>query len=508
LDVNQWSDRAYSGCRSCQTLLRRIEGLLARNRLLTRQLQHERALHQRSKDQLAELQRPRTTASNSSLAPSANPIGAAPVVVKKPTGKPRGAQMGHAGKTRQLLPQTQVDEVVEHRPLVCRSCASLLDQQSALVCGRHQVAELPQRAVLISEHRSYSCRCGKCGVVTRSVIPDHVTRSMVGERLCGAIGLLGAWVKGSKRAVAEVLGEVLGCPIALGSVSAREEELSEALAEPYGRLVSRIAAAPLKHVDETGWKLAGKSCWLFVAAGAKEAIFAIEKTRTYPALQRFLGGKIEGIFCTDRLGIYDRLPLPSRGLCWAHIKRDFVALAERGGGSRRIGEKGLTICRDVFGLWRDFKQRRIGRRQMQRRLAPLRREMKKLLEEGGRCGIKKTAGFCRALLKREKALWRFASTPGLEPTNNLAERMLRPAVIWRKKSFGSVSQGGCHYASRMLSVIQTLRLRKRSVLEYLSEAVSAHRRGLPAPLLSGRRRGQEQTLKLPLRSPENRRKIA
>jgi len=417
--------------------------------------------------------------------------------------------VGHAGRTRKLLPQSEVDEVVEHRPAACRSCGSLLDQQGAVLCGRHQVAELPQRAVLISEHRSYVCRCGKCGAISRSVIPDHVTASGVGERLCGAIGLLSAWVKGSKRAVAEVLGEVLGCPIALGSISAREEELSHALAEPYGRLVSKIAAAPLKHVDETGWKLAGKSRWLFVAAGASEAVFGIEKTRTHPALRRFLGGKIQGIFCTDRLGIYDRLPQRSRGLCWAHIKRDFVALEERGGKSGAIGREGLRICRDVFALWRDFKQRRMARRVMQRRLGPLRREMNKLLEEGGGCGIKKTAGFCRALLKREKALWRFASTRGLEPTNNLAERMLRPAVIWRKKSFGSVSQGGCHYASRMLSVIQTLRLRRRSVLEYLAQAVADHRRGLPAPLLSGRRRGgQEQTLKLPPRSAENRRKVA
>ena len=186
--MNQWSDRAYPNCKSCHRLLRRIEGLLARNRLLLKQLQRERALHQRALDQLAELQRPPTTAANSSLAPSANPIGAPPVVVKKPTGRTRGGQVGHAGRTRKLLPQSEVDEVVEHRPAACRSCGSLLDQQGAVLCGRHQVAELPQRAVLISEHRSYVCRCGKCGAISRSVIPDHVTASGVGERLCGAIG--------------------------------------------------------------------------------------------------------------------------------------------------------------------------------------------------------------------------------------------------------------------------------------------------------------------------------
>src|SRR5439155_22217782 len=129
--------RAYQGCKSCQMLLRRIEGLLARNRLLTRQLQEERALHQRALDRLAELEKPkRATALNSSLPPSANPIGAPAVVIKKPTGRPRGAQVGHAGKSRTLLPPWQVDEVVEHRPSVCRCCQSLLDASAKLVVVR------------------------------------------------------------------------------------------------------------------------------------------------------------------------------------------------------------------------------------------------------------------------------------------------------------------------------------------------------------------------------------
>src|ERR1051325_8451416 len=131
---------------------------------------------------------------------------------------------------------------------------------------------------------------------------------------------------------------------------------------------------------------------------------------------------------------------------------------------------------------------------MQQKMIPLRQRMKKLLEEGANGEVKKTAGLCRALLKREKALWRFVQVKGLEPTNNLAERMLRPAVIWRKKSFGNVSQRGCRYVERMLSVIQTLRLRKVSVLDYLQQAVAAHRKGLVAPEMMRKRESSEQRI--------------
>jgi transposase len=106
-----------------------------------------------------------------------------------------------------------------------------------------------------------------------------------------------------------------------------------------------------------------------------------------------------------------------------------------------------------------------------------------VLERGRVCGCAKTAAVCRELLAVEEAMWTFVDHEGIEPTNNLAERMLRPAVLWRKGSFGCQSEGGCRFVERMLTVVQTLRLQRRSVLAYLEEALSAHRNGLPAPKL-------------------------
>ena len=480
-------------CPTCIQLRQQLKGLRARNLGLVQRAQRAEALLARTRQELRQLSRatpspvpPIPTACNSSMAPSANPPGARRPTVKIPTGRKPGGQLGHVGKSRTLLPVERMDHVIAYRPTVCRHCAAKLDAQSSRLVGRHQVAELPVVAVTLSEHQSFACRCECCGKETRGSIPAEIAASTTGPRLSAAIGLFGAWVKGSRRAVAEVVADVLGCPIALGSISAREAELSQALAQPYEQLVTRVAAAPVKYVDETGWKLHGKSRWLFVAATGRESIFRIEKSRTYPAFLRLLGEQVsdkpaEGVICSDRFGIYDLWPLKRRGLCWAHLKRDFVASVERGGQGETVGHQALDITAKVFALWRGFRDHRLTREALRRGIAPVRMQMRELLKTGRQCGQKKTAGLCRSLLKREKAMWRFVRTPGLEPTNNLAERMLRPAVIWRKKSFGSHSQGGCVYVQRMLSVIQTLRLRGQNVLEYLSTAVQAHRSGLSPP---------------------------
>jgi transposase len=472
-------------CGNCRLLRGRLQGLLARNRALVRSEQKARALLARAEDRIRELEQiRRPTASNSSIAPSSNPIGAKPPVVKKPTGRKPGGQLGHVGKGRTLLAVEKMDRVVRHRPKLCEHCYKPLEAGCVeQLVGRHQVAELPVQAVELTEHQSYACRCTHCQKVTRGMIPAEIAVSATGPRLTAAIGVLGSWVKGSRRAVAEVVGQTLGCPIALGSIIAREAELTDALAQPYQALASQLSTAAVKYVDETGWKLHGAKRTLFVAAGEHEALFKVEPTRTRPAFMRLLDEKTLGVICTDRCGIYDAWPEDKRQLCWAHLKRDFVAAIERGGAGEQLAQQALEITGTLFKLYRDFKNQRLTRTELIEQIEPLKKQMHKAMLLGAACGQKKTAGLFRSLLKREPALWRFADTPGVDPTNNLAERMLRPAVIWRKKSFGCHSRRGCQYVERMLSVIQTLRLRNADVLGYLAAAVDAHRQGVDPPNL-------------------------
>jgi transposase len=420
--------------------------------------------------------------SNSSTAPSSNPLWAPKLKPRKPTGKKPGGQSGHEGHHRTLLPIEQVDEVVEHLPGQCSHCHHPFDQHTPRkLRHRHQVAELPPRAVIVTEHQSYACTCAACGHRTVTLIPASIQQSVTGPRLGAALCYLSACVHGSRRAIEEVATELLGCPLSLGTLSNREREMTQALESGYQQVREQVQAAPAKNVDETGWKRAGR--WLWVAATQTAALFRIDRGRNWHGLQNLLGELVQGTVCSDRHGLYERLKIKNRGICWAHLKRDFQRFIDRGGATLWLGEQGLEITSAVCRLWHRWRQGHIGRSTLRRLLTPLRRRMKGLLDRGLGCGETKAKYFCRNLSKVYKAMWTFARIDGIEPTNNHAERMLRPAVIWRKKCFGSHSQDGCHYAERMLTAIQTLRLNHRSVMNFLSDTLDAHRRHLPAPTL-------------------------
>ena len=195
------------------------------------------------------------------------------------------------------------------------------------------------------------------------------------------------------------------------------------------------------------------------------------------------GGR--GIVCSDRHWAYAPLGVRRRQVCWAHLQRDFVKWSEKGDKTRLLGDDGQAICKSLFSLWWDFRQRRtiVDRRQLKNALAPIRRRLDEILRWGLRCGDPQAANFCRNLLKLGPALWAFARAEGVEPTNNHAERVLRPAVLWRKNSFGCHGEGGCRFVERMLSTVQTLRLQRRKVLAFLCQTLTAHRAGLPLPAL-------------------------
>ncbi len=443
----------------------------------------ERRLHQ-LEEEIAELRRQlNRNSGNSSMPPSSNPPWAPRPTKKKPTGRRPGGQPGHPGHFRKLLPPDQVDHFVQHKPPTCAACGARLpkDGQWELL-GRHQVMELPERPVEVTEHQSFACRCPECGRMNERHIPEQFTRSVLGPRLSATVAFFSARVHGSRRAVAEVLEQILGTPIALGTVINREREIAQALAEPYRQAKAKMRQAPAKNVDETGWKRAGRFLWL--AATRALAVFHLDPCRNRDAMHELLGDEPRGTICTDRFGVYDRVPLEQRAICWAHLKRDFQQCLERGGASATIGTRGLRLCEWVASLWGRFRAGRIRRSSLPRRITRLRRRMHKLLKYGVRLKVKGTSGFCQDLLNLEPALWTFATTKGIEPTNNHAERMLRPAVMWRKQSLGSHSVSGCRFVERIMTALQTLRLRGRSVIDYLAEAVRALRCGLSPPALA------------------------
>jgi len=469
-----------SECAGC----RERDAIIAQLRMQIAQLEQRL---QEQEQRLRELEaRLKTNSSNSSLPPSANPPSAPKPPAKPPTGRKPGGQPGHPGHSRTRLPPERVNQVIPHVPTLCEHCQAPLPQEPSAQDPPptwHQVIELPEVIATVTEHQGHARTCLLCGHVTRALIPGEVLAHGFGPKLTASLALLSGRCHDSKRTVEEVAQTLLDAPISLGSISNAEQEMSAALQQPYAQAQRVVQEAAVKNVDETGWSLAGKLCWMWLAATAGVAFFKICRSRSRESLKLLLGQKVRGIIGSDRFSAYSFMALALRQICWAHLKRDFQKWVDYGGKAATVGRGGLKVVDEVFALWKKCKQGELDRAGLQAALAPVMICLHEVLEGGLSCPPRKLAKFCLNVLDVYPALWTFVRVEGVEPTNNLAERMLRAGVIWRKISFGNHSEGGCRFVERVLTTVETLRLQKRQVLAYLTEAIIAHRAGQPAPSL-------------------------
>ena len=163
-------------------------------------------------------------------------------------------------------------------------------------------------------------------------------------------------------------------------------------------------------------------------------------------------GDSDAIVTSDRWWAYGHLPVARRQVCWSHLQRDFAFHADGRGVEKELGEHGLRICERLFWAWEIF-QHTGDRAELKRRVRALQRELKPIVREhaGTKARYRPGRRFARNLLKIWSALWTFAKHPGVEPTNNHAERALRGAVTYRKLSLASQSEGGETRIARLLS---------------------------------------------------------
>jgi transposase len=296
--------------------------------------------------------------------------------------------------------------------------------------------------------------------------------------------------------------------ISLGSVSACERTVSEAVAAPVEEAREHVWASPGANVDETSFRQVVRSdadecerseageaapdeadepnpsgkAWLWTAVTPLVTVFLVHAKRSAVAAAKLLGS-FAGTLVSDRWSAYSFIAAARRQLCWAHLLRDFEWIAEFGGEATEIGRALVAETKRMFGWWHALKAGGLTRSGFQERMAPLMARVEALLEQCAAGTHRKSAGRCRQILKLRAALWTFVAREGVEPTNNAAERALRPAVIWRKLSFGSASKRGSRFVERILTVAATCRQQGRNVLDYLVAACEAHARGEPAPSL-------------------------
>lgn len=420
---------------------------------------------------------------NSSQPPSSD----GPQQVSRPAHRPkserqRGGQPGHRGTTRKLVPLEQVKASYDLKPCTCRECGEPLSGEDSAPY-RHQVSDIPPVVVEVTEYRVHTLVCEQCGGETSAELPAGVPPSAFGPRLQAMISLLSGRYHLSKRDAAEVMSDFFGAEVSLGSVPTLEQRTSAALKEPVDEARAYVKSQPVVHLDETGWREANQRAWLWLVATPLVTVFFIRSSRGGAVAREILDPAFTGIVVSDRWSAYNWLLTLLRQLCWAHLLRDFQAFVERGGPSQTLGEDLLAQARLIFDGWPKVRDGTLSHSAFQEKMQPVQVKVGELLRQGTDCAHPKTAATCRDILKREAALWTFVRVPGVEPTNNLAERLIRPGVLWRKRSFGTQSQAGSLFTERIMTVVTTLKQQQRHVLDYLVAACEAANEGKPAPSL-------------------------
>ena len=421
------------------------------------------------------------TSRNSSRPPSSDPPQSPRP--RRPRGqRRRGGQPGHPGNTRHLVPVEEVDEVVVLKPEQCQGCHAPLAGEDASPF-RHQVIEIPPIKPVITEYQWHQLVCSACGATTRAPWPAGVPSGTYGPRVHATVALCTGSYRLSKRTTGQVLDNLFGVPMSVGTISQSEKATTEVVAEPVEEARTYVHAQRVAHLDETSWRQGDQRAWLWVAVTSLVTVLLIRMSRGGQVARELLGEHFSGILVTDRYSAYNWYPVRWRQVCWAHLLRDFEAIRGRGGASEEIGEAVLAKAHQMLRWWHRVCEGTLQRSTFRAYMRPLSREVEHLLEAGSRCGVSATEGMCHELLKRREALWTFVQVEGVEPTNNAAERAIRPGVQRRKISFGTQSEEGSRFVESMMTVVATLKQQKRDILAYLTAAHEAALRGEAAPSL-------------------------
>jgi transposase len=428
--------------------------------------------------QVADLQqRLNQNSTNSSKPPSADPPAVKRAPPKTPSGKKRGGQPGHLRCQRPLLEPTVVHEL---KPTQCRRCAAPLTGADPQPLP-HQVVDLPRIQPIVTEYRCHRLVCACCGTSTCADLPPEAA-ARTGPRLQGVLSFFSGVCRLSKRLVQTVANDLLNVPLSLGEVCAQERRTEAALAQPVAAARAYVQQAAAVHVDETSWRENKKRGWLWTAVTALVSVFLIRPSRAAAVACELLGSST-GIVHSDRYSAYHQIPLARRQVCWAHLRRDFQAMIDRGNRGTECGERLLILADDLFLWWHSLIDGYSDRATFEKQAWRIRRHVRAALRDGMQSGCARTAGTCAEILKVERALWTFVRGTGIEPTNNAAERALRHAVQWRKTSYGTDSAAGSRFVESLLTVAASCKQQGRNLLEYLTACCQALTNGTKPPSL-------------------------
>lgn len=383
ISPEDWEKTPESVKRLVTKLLEQIGQLMERMEQLERQYEEVKSENQLLKERVQQ------NSQNSSKPPSQD-LGKGFKVKEKKQGKKKpGAQPGHEGHERFLYSAEQCQSVENHYPSDCIYCGEQLVGEDQAPY-RIQTVEIPKVVPEVREHRFHALCCQRCGGYTRAWDEEIINSSIYGERIAAHVGVLSGQYRQSHRMVQQLLDELFGVKISVGSINQLRQENCQALAQVVEEAHQYVQRQSNVNMDETGFAQgngdgknpSGRKGWLWVMVTPLVSYFAVFLGRSQAVCRQLLGETFNGIVSSDRFSAYTLLELEQRQICWAHLKRDFTRIAERPGVAGELGQALLDQQKLLFEQWYRVRDGTLSRTEFIGVVAPIRHRIRALLEAG------------------------------------------------------------------------------------------------------------------------------
>jgi transposase len=456
--------------------------LLAENALLRKRIEELEAIVAELRAEVAAL---RKNSSTSSKPPSSDIVKPSkPPAPRGAAKRTRGGQPGHPRNERSAFPPERVDSIHEYRIDVCPDCAHTLEAspREPRIVQQVDVVEKPFR---VEEHRAFAGVCRRCGKIHYAPLPETAEKGgLLGPRLTAQVAYLKGSGHMSYSTVKKYLRDVLGLNVSRGLLAKAIHKVTCALQDPYSELLALLAGEAVLNVDETGHKENGQRLWTWCFRARLYTLFKIDPSRGSQVLLDVLGEEFAGVLGCDYFSAYRKFmkDLDLRlQFCLAHLIRDLKFLTTL--PNKQTAAYGKRILDEVRALFAIIRRRdKMGRNAFAKAM----RDQRRVIIDAAIRGAPDTRHARNMVTRFDKhgdAYFQFITTPGIEPTNNLAEQAIRFVVIDRHITQGTRGERGRQWCERIWTVMATCAMRGCSAYDYLVDVVNANLQGQPAPSL-------------------------
>ena len=463
-------------------LEREIERLRQERDDAERKLAHDRKRIAELEKEVAQLKRDLEAKAQLPAVPASlsTPSAMRPAYSKPPARKRRrkpGRKNGHPGACRPA--PVHIDRTVEHKLTECPKCLSPVGEP----CGRHTriVEDIPPVRPTVTEHVVYEYECAPCGGKVSAPLTDALPRATIGLRLTLLSAFLHYALGMTTRNICTWLRTFCQFQVTPGGLVLQWQRLATILKPVYDDLAEGARLAAVLNVDESGWRILGRTAWLWCFTSARLAYYVLTPSRAGPVVKQVLGEVFQGILITDFFGAYDRIVAFAKQKCVVHLLREIkeVSLRNRSAEWQRFARRVKRLFHEALKLVID--RERIGEEQYGRRVANLHIRLADIF--GRSYGDADSERLAKRLDKYHDQLLTFLLHPGVQASNNHGERQIRFAVIMRKNYFGNRSMRGAETQAILMSVFRTCHLRGVDPIAFLEESVAAAiRSGSPLPI--------------------------